>query len=307
MTEEIVELLIAKLDESATPEQEKALDQWLQLSKENRDEFDRIKTLWSKSGSIKHLGLVNKNRDWHSVKTKVGFKQGLGFRKWAIAASIVLIVSVAATLQYFNARPTVYQAGDKIMTVTLADGSDIVLNKASSLSVSSKFGETTRSVSLTGEAFFEITKDPAHPFHIEAQNTHTQVLGTAFNIDTDDGETTIQVDHGLVKFSTETGNIKLSKGMGARAGLNNLITELPSNPNAFAWRTGILTFSNSPLTNAVAVIADHFDLEITLSTTDNLSITSTFDNQEVQEVLEEICLIHGLTLTETSSGFAIQE
>lgn len=307
MTEEIVELIIAKLDGNASTEQEGALNYWLNTSADNQEEYRRIKTLWSKSSSIKHLGLVNKNRDWQSVKTQIGFGRRSKILKWGAAASIVLLIGVATTLQYFNAQPSVYSSDDQILTITLADGSEVVLNKQSSLSVSKEFGEVTRSVALTGEAFFEITKDPAHPFHIEARNTHTQVLGTAFNIDADGNETAIQVAHGLVKFSTRKSDIKLTENMGARARVDGTISASPSNPNAFAWRTGILTFLDQPLAQVIDVIAKHYDLDIIVDADADLSITSTFDNQSVQEVLEEICLIHELTLSETATGFDIQQ
>jgi len=67
--------------------------------------------------------------------------------------------------------------------ITLSDGSKITLNAASSLKYPSSFsGQSSRSVQLTGEAFFEIAKDSEHPFIVESDDQQIKVLGTTFNL-----------------------------------------------------------------------------------------------------------------------------
>lgn len=66
--------------------------------------------------------------------------------------------------------------------IQLPDGSVVRLNSSSSLTYDKNFGKSVREVSLTGEAFFDVTKDSSHPFIIHTSVIDVKVLGTAFNV-----------------------------------------------------------------------------------------------------------------------------
>lgn len=68
-------------------------------------------------------------------------------------------------------------------TVTLPDQTEIVLNRYSSLTYPERFRGKDRKVQLQGEAYFEVSKDAAHPFKVEAGAIIVQVLGTHFNVE----------------------------------------------------------------------------------------------------------------------------
>lgn len=70
----------------------------------------------------------------------------------------------------------------KPMPVKLGDGSLIILKKGSRISYSPSFNGVTREVYLSGEGYFEVSKDPAKPFLIYANGLVTKVLGTSFTI-----------------------------------------------------------------------------------------------------------------------------
>ncbi len=71
----------------------------------------------------------------------------------------------------------------------LSDGSTVTLKKGSKLQVANDFGVQNRTVLLTGEAFFEVKKDPLHPFLVYAGGIVTKVLGTSFNVRAYNNET----------------------------------------------------------------------------------------------------------------------
>ncbi|MCF0055607.1 FecR family protein [Dyadobacter sp. CY356] len=79
------------------------------------------------------------------------------------------------------------------MTVLLSDGSVATLKTRSSLKFPSKFSGDTRKVVLTGEAFFDITKNPSKPFLVFANETVTKVLGTSFRVKAPEGANTVMV------------------------------------------------------------------------------------------------------------------
>lgn len=66
--------------------------------------------------------------------------------------------------------------------LTLPDGSKVWLNAESSLSYPIKFSDSIRSITLSGEAFFDITKNPQRPFVVESGEQRVTVIGTTFNV-----------------------------------------------------------------------------------------------------------------------------
>lgn len=66
--------------------------------------------------------------------------------------------------------------------INLPDGSSVILKKGSKLSYPRSFKEDIREIFLSGEAFFEISKDANRPFYVYANEIVTKVLGTSFNV-----------------------------------------------------------------------------------------------------------------------------
>lgn len=81
-----------------------------------------------------------------------------------------------------NQYASVTNSGGKITKAILSDGSIVWLKGNSELIYPLKFKGALRMVDLKGEALFEISKDPAHPFEISCGGLKTRVLGTSFNI-----------------------------------------------------------------------------------------------------------------------------
>jgi transmembrane sensor len=66
--------------------------------------------------------------------------------------------------------------------IRLEDGSGIVLKPGSYITYPKHFDKQKREVQLTGEAFFEVSRNPDRPFFVYAGKSVTKVLGTSFNI-----------------------------------------------------------------------------------------------------------------------------
>jgi transmembrane sensor len=72
--------------------------------------------------------------------------------------------------------------GDKPRLVNLQDGSSVILQKNSRISFAKVFSKEKREVYLSGEAFFEVAKNPAQPFFVYANELIAKVLGTSFSV-----------------------------------------------------------------------------------------------------------------------------
>jgi hypothetical protein len=96
-------------------------------------------------------------------------------------------------------------SGDNIEILYLPDSSLAILNKFSKLTYPKQFDEDNRVVKLEGESFFEVKRDPNHPFYVFTENTKTRVLGTSFNVKAykNDVNTEVSVTSGKVVFFLE--------------------------------------------------------------------------------------------------------
>jgi transmembrane sensor len=85
--------------------------------------------------------------------------------------------------------------------MVLPDGTTVWLNAGSVLTYPPSFYSPNREVTLDGEAFFDVVKDPAHPFIVHASNMNIKVLGTSFNVKAYSRDKTIETT--LIKGAVE--------------------------------------------------------------------------------------------------------
>lgn len=110
-------------------------------------------------------------------------------RWWAIAASLFIMAGIAGEWWISHRGPAPVVAlsskhndkGNRSL-ILLPDGSRVWLNAASDLQYPEHFTGKDRRVVLTGEAFFDVARDAAHPFIIHTRKMDIRVLGTSFNV-----------------------------------------------------------------------------------------------------------------------------
>jgi len=206
-------------------------------------------------------------------------KSGSRWIGWAAAAVVALAVGFWFTSQSTMATQEMLVATTQYKeqkTVRLADGTQVWLNSGSKLSYPSAFTEENRTVQLTGEAFFEVTKNPMQPFIINTGKAKVTVLGTSFNVRARIAEnnTEVVVKTGKVRLENEAGDKKVEllpnqKGVYDRS--TNLIAEMEEQDmNELAWQTGRIIFDNTPLAEVIEDLTKLFEVEIQLKDT-NLS------------------------------------
>lgn len=147
--------------------------------------------------------------------------------------------------------------------VTLPDGSKAWLNAASSLRYPTAFINNTRTVEITGEAYFEVAPDAQKPFKVKVNDrTEILVLGTAFNVNAYTDEPTINTTllEGAVKINTQT----LTPGQQAQVnsdGAIKLINDVDVSETV-AWKNGIFSFNNADVRTVMRQIGRWYNIEI---------------------------------------------
>lgn len=179
----------------------------------------------------------------------------------------------------------------------LPDGSRISLNHSSSLRYPDSFTGDTREVYLEGEAFFDIAPDATKPFIIHANNTQTKVVGTSFGIRAIDNtnEVVVTVATGIVNLSAKgkSEHIELKKGEQGICLPKEKVLEKNAtpDPNLLAWKTKILVFKQTPLTEVAKVIENTYQTNVSVdSSVSDLHLTSTFEKRSLEEVMQIIGL-----------------
>jgi ferric-dicitrate binding protein FerR (iron transport regulator) len=179
--------------------------------------------------------------------------------------------------------------------IILPDGSKVWLNAASSLKFPTAFMGKKREVEMTGEAYFEITKDVGKPFIVKKGDMEIQVLGTHFNVMAYDKETNMKVTllEGAVKIAPLSGNgeglgVRLKPGEQALVNENNIQVNKNVNINeVIAWKNGLFDFEGNDIKEVMQQIARWYDVEVKYENVPSAHFMGTISrNVDVSEVLK---------------------
>ncbi|HET6995607.1 MAG TPA: FecR domain-containing protein [Chitinophagaceae bacterium] len=161
--------------------------------------------------------------------------------------------------------------GSKVVDVTLTDGSHVWLNAGSSITYPVAFIGNERKVSITGEAYFEVSHDASKPFFVSKGELQVQVLGTHFNVNAYDDESEIKVTllEGSVKVSNDADTKMIKPGEQAAAVSHSPFTihHSPDLGQVMAWKNGMFEFSKTDLKTIMRQVSRWYDVEIVYEST----------------------------------------
>ncbi|GEO03472.1 iron dicitrate transporter FecR [Adhaeribacter aerolatus] len=198
---------------------------------------------------------------------------------WHVAAAVLLpLLLVGLYLFFFRAEPTrivVVQTGaGQQREIKLPDGSRVTLNAQSKLTYHVPFGRQRRELDLTGEAFFEVARDTAHPFIVRTGKIATQALGTSFNINYRSNDPVIRV-------ALVTGKVSVTEQINGAAEQTAILVpgrqlsyhkqnrqvqqQAFHAKEALGWRNGLLYFRNADLQQIITRLENWYGVEIQLS------------------------------------------
>jgi len=186
--------------------------------------------------------------------------------------------------------------GEKL-TFQLADGSLVKLNSNSKLVFPEFFDANNRTVTLKGEAFFEIEKDADRPFRIITGDIGTQVLGTSFNVKSYNMKVdpiTVAVVTGKVSVGSFEGNTVREGVMlepGEMASYNQEEKSFEKSTfrydEAIGWRDGILYFNDLDIKSIIKVIERWYDVKVILEK-DNIDLDKDFTGKYKNKTLDAV-------------------
>lgn len=261
------------------------LDAWLAAATAHRVAFLRLQAAWQESGRLQALGAgqrdgqVPERGRWQGLGGRVVAPaasaapdlRGLRFaprprarprRRWPAAlAAAVLGVAVLSLLWRHAVEPvpTAYASvTGQLRPVALADGSQATLSSDSRIAVA--LSRAQRRIDLQrGEAFFAVSKDPARPFVVDSGARRVVAVGTRFAVRREADALRVVVTEGTVRLESagapQAPPLLLHAGSIAQAGPHGVLVRrvaLTEAERVLDWRSGYLSFDDTPLQAAVA-------------------------------------------------------
>jgi transmembrane sensor len=282
MTEQYIEELIQKYaDGSASDEEIKILTDWYRKA-------PPAEVVWPSSDADEKEKVYN--RMLGRLQSRIAPKRSRIYELPLLKAAAIFVVIIGVALLVYFLKPfstsyiTVTNPSGKIQFVRLPDSSSVWLNASTTLRYTKKF-TSNRSIQLDGEAYFDVTHDPEHPFTIATGDVQTTVLGTSFNIKAYQSNTTT--------VSLITGKLRVESGSKELAILtpleqlqfdrsNKIATASSLDTNTvLAWKKGILSFQGQTLADITEVLERWYSVKISFSTpgTEKCRYYMSFDNK----------------------------
>lgn len=320
MTDSEMERIVRYLKGEAIQIELEEIGEWLK-DDGNRVQFEHFKEIWTSSAEVYRTFVPDLVQARQRIRTEIEESGNLNPWRWVgrAAAILIPIVGIAwaiaayrfgedsreISMQEFSTR----SASDSIV---LSDGSTVWLNKETTLKFPSHFMGSERRVFLMGEAFFKVAHNAEMPFIVEARRTVTQVLGTSFNIKTDEDSVSIAVRTGKVLFFEHDNSTNfefLEKNeMAAYRDTNSSIRKSAIRGIDIAsWRTHPFVFKNATLPEVTRTLSSYYNTPIQLDPgiAGDRSLTTSFEEQSLEEMLQVICATLDLRFETTSEGYLL--
>lgn len=313
------DLLVKYLLDEAMPEEKRAVDEWLAADDTNRRYYDHFKLIWEQSKNLAAQSHVDTDAAWQRFQQRVvQAEQTISPEKKSIvirpnntlkiAASLIFILG-AAWLTYFFSTKSGMQtlaSTDHVLVDTLPDGSVVTLNKHSSITFPSTFEGDMRSVSMEGEAFFNITPDKSKPFIIAANGINVKVVGTSFNVKSSDVKTEVIVETGVVEVRKRSEFVTLNPHEQAVVLKSDVKpVKLESKDKLYSYyRTNEFVCDGTPLWRLVDVLKEAYGTDIVIADEQlkNKTIFTTFRGNSLEQILDVVQATYEDVAVEKSSG-----
>ena len=180
--------------------------------------------------------------------------------------------------------------------VKLPDGTIVLLNSNSHITIDKDFGQVARKVKLTGEAFFNVTKDESKPFVVESDAFSTTAIGTSFYVHARNSERQYAVDlvEGKVKLAGYKSVVLLTAGEQGvwDSAITNFSKTSFDRDQLNEWIKGKIVFNKTPLNDAILKLEQWFAIKINVKNkrVKNSIVTGTYVNRSLNDILQVICL-----------------
>lgn len=279
------------------------------LPTHTQKEFENCTRTWEILKNMQQIESFDTDKAWETltqrfkedqlIKPETSKIKKVHFNNfWKVAAAILVLIGISTIwmLQNNNNAPVIVtNTQQQALKYILPDGSVVYLNKDAQLSYNADFNTNERKITLTGEAFFDITKNAEKPFIVEGTRSSVKVLGTSFNVTANPQTMEVIVATGKVEvFENQSAQNKIVLLPGEKGNYTNGTFNVTTNQadNYKSWVDHILIFKAANLSHVIADISKAYHCQISLgdSSLSNLLITTTYDDISLPEIVSSLSL-----------------
>lgn len=332
--EEIIRFVSGNYD----AEDKKYVENWIAEDPSARNKLEHLQRIWETTGDLE----LDSDEDaaWQELSARVEqveSAQKIGqigrfpvknvnsnFMRYTLQAAAILMI-VAGTYGFYQLTYTETQQEkpqkEQLVYHTLVsdvgeqvqfrfnDGSKVVLNSNSQIRYRSDFGSGTRTLQLTGEAYFEVDHDHPLPFVVKAGNIRVRDIGTKFNIDAyregDFHEVT--VSEGQIEVTTSENDnesrevtesasqpVRISQGQMVEVDRNagKMVISKANLHARLGWLDQRMIFDEEPLSEIVTRLERYYDITIDVRDREllNKKVTASFRDERMENVFKVLSL-----------------
>jgi transmembrane sensor len=287
---------------------------WLQADPRHQRAYDGLHLLWRDISTLSQL------RELEPVPPRpVGRPASITARRTlplaAAAAAAGLAIALIFSQPHSVVQPPAMTAAvpteeyqsqlGEVRTIHLADGSTLTLGARSRAIVS--FSDSERRVRLEqGEAYFDVSKNPARPFYVAAPGTAVRVVGTRFDVRVGDGHVRVAVDEGIVAVNNRSDALTRGQRIDVMPdGGMTAVTQVDGGPVA-AWREGRLVYDGATLADVVSDLS-RYRANVTLSSAaiGKLRVTAGLRVEQIDQFVDRLPDILPVRVTRTDDAITI--
>ncbi len=217
--------------------------------------------------------------------TTTSKNSGIVIKLWpyaAVAASIAIILG----LFLFNTNDSFSSDFGEQLAITLPDGSEMILNAKTTASFDRDGWNKNRTVALKGEAFFKVKK--GSKFTVTTKNGEVSVLGTQFNVQSENNLFEVTCFEGKVKVLNLKNQEILTAGKGYR-NLDNSPEQWNFKSNKPSWLTNTSSFRSTSIYHVIKELEEQYNLDINTKNINLKTIyTGTFPNNNQEVALKTV-------------------
>jgi transmembrane sensor len=298
------------------PEEAKRVQEWLDAHPEDKElvaRLDSVATIDAPADVDVEAALSSVHARMNtSRRATPTFQRQIP--RWRKHATATLLLAAAIATVMVTMRPTPASKSEVLGaktfstavgqrdSVTLSDGSRVLLGPDSRLVVAADYGTTSRAVELRGDGYFDVRHDAAKPFAVRVGQAVVEDLGTTFTIESDAGDTThVAVLTGSVRLrasnSSPTSGVLLAAGDRGSIDLKGVANadRQSVREDDTAWTTGRLVFRDASLARVAGEIRRWYGVTLHVADSSLLKrhVTASFAGESIDQVLNIVALSLG--------------
>jgi ferric-dicitrate binding protein FerR (iron transport regulator) len=249
----------------------------------------------------KVFGRISKTLELETQEKKSTSKT---FHLYRVLSGVAAIGLILISVLFLMDSSNNIIADQSIVSHTLPDNSVAILDKKSSIEYGNDF-EEERTLTLKGEAFFEVEK--GQTFMVKTKFGSVTVLGTSFNVSARSGVFDVMCKTGKVSVKTSSSEYVLTPGKSVRVSDEGVYQkDLQQVDKIGSWRNDIPHFESAPLVDVITKIEVHYDTSISLPDKyKDLSFTGSFVQNDINKALRMVLLSMDIEYTIDPNGNVI--